>query len=162
MKEAVDKMQEYIKKKSDLPTQLRVSTSEQNAKLKSSRYNFSNTSHVRFLYFVTICFTLLIMACVISFIAWMVDRINKIIALRDEEIRRLSERVNERRTNSQKSDYSLSHASKREVQIELADIKNRDLAVGIQSARNRGPRSVQRYAKFDDEINISDKDFAKG
>jgi predicted metal-binding transcription factor (methanogenesis marker protein 9) len=144
-----------------LPAQLHVPTTESNAKIKSSRYNFSNTSHVRFLYFVTICFTLLIMACVISFIAWMVDRINKIIALRDEEIRRLSEKVNERRTNSQKSDYSLSHISKREVQIEMADIKNRDLVTGAQSARNRGARSVDRYAKFDDEINISDKDYGK-
>lgn len=44
----------------------------------------------------------------------------------------------------------------------MADIKNRDLVVGTQSARNRGPRSVERYAKFDDEINISDKEYAKG
>lgn len=100
MKEAVDKMQEYIKKKSDLPTQLRVPTTESNAKTKSSRYNFSNAGHVRFLYFVTICFTLLIMACVITFIAWMINRINKIIALRDEEIHRLIESRTGRRTNS--------------------------------------------------------------
>ena len=115
MKEAVDKMQELIKKKSDLPTQLHVPGTESISKSKSSRYNFSNAGHVRFLYFVTICFTLLIMACVITFIAWMVNRINKIIALRDEEIHRLIAAKSERRTNSQKSDYSLSHASKREV-----------------------------------------------
>jgi len=30
------------------------------------------------------------MACVISIIAWMVGRINKIIALRDEELHRMN------------------------------------------------------------------------
>jgi hypothetical protein len=74
MKDMVNKMQAFIKKKTDAPSNLSLLTIEQNAKAtRLARYNFSSSFHVRFLFAITICFTLLIMACVITFIAWMVN-----------------------------------------------------------------------------------------
>ena len=70
-------MNEFVKKIADQPAALRLQTTESNAKILSHRqYNFANTAHVKFLYFVTICFSLLIMTCVITFIAWMVNKVN--------------------------------------------------------------------------------------
>ena len=44
----------------------------------------------------------------------------------------------------------------------MADIKNRDLVSGTQSEKaGVKARSVDRYSKFDDEIQISEKDFDK-
>ena len=80
-------------------------TQEQNAMIVHPRYNFSTSGNVRFLFIVTIFFTVFIMACVISIIAWMVGRINKIIALRDEELHRLN-------ALAQKADLKGSFSSK--------------------------------------------------
>ena len=45
----------------------------------------------------------------------------------------------------------------------MADIKNRDLVSGSQSEKNRAAaRSVEKYAKLTEEINISEKDHVHG
>lgn len=93
IKQVLAKATAFTKKQAEAPKTLQLATTEQNAHLAANRYNFGNTYHVRFLYFVTICFTLLIMLCVVTFIAWMINKINKIIDLRDEEIHRLREEM---------------------------------------------------------------------
>lgn len=95
IKEVLARATAFTKKQADAPKTLQ--TTEQNAHIASkTRYNFGDSYHVRFLYFVTVCFTLLIMSCVVTFIAWIINKINKIIDLRDEEIHRLREEMKNR------------------------------------------------------------------
>jgi len=97
------------------------------------------------------------MSCVVTFIAWIINKINKIIDLRDEEIHRLREEMknrDQRGYNRSIESNSAGKMSAQAVHIEMADFKNHDLLVDDknrpQSLAN-GQRS-KKYAKFEDEI----------
>ena len=104
------------------------------------------------------------MSCVVTFIAWIINKINKIIDLRDEEIHRLREEMknrDQRGYNRSIESNSAGKMSAQAVHIEMADFKNHDLLVNDknrpQSLVNGQPS--KKYAKFEDEIQISDRDY---